>query len=134
MAEYILKDMVRQRACEDLFVISSAAVSDEELGNSIYPPAKRKLSEKGIPFGQHQAHKISRSEFEEMDLVLVMDRSNLRLLASIVPDFEASKKVHLLMSFTGALSDVADPWYTGDFETTFQDITRACTALLDQLC
>ena len=133
MAEYIFKDLVRQQSCEDQFEISSGAVSREEIGNPIYPPAKRKLSEKGVPFCQHSAHQITNQEFAEMDLVIVMDRSNLRLLSHIIPESKGNEKVHLLMEYAGLATDVADPWYTGDFETTYQDIYTACVALLDSL-
>lgn len=133
MAEYIMKDLVRKAGREDEFEIFSAAVSDEEWGNPIYPPALRKLQQKGIPAGHHSAHRISPDEFADMDMVLVMDRSNLRWLARIVGESSMQGKVRLLMEFTGSGRDVADPWYTGDFETAFNDILSGCRALLETL-
>ena len=145
MAEYVMKDLVRKAGRSDEFEITSGAVSDEEWGNPIYPPAQRKLREKGVAFGHHSAHKISAAEFEAQDLVVVMDRSNLRWLSRIVPDHAdaspgssldgsgISKKVHMMMEFAGQSRDVADPWYTGDFEQTYQDVLAGCSALLEML-
>ncbi len=133
MAEYVMKHIAAQSGMGGELQITSAAVSDEESGNPIYPPAQRKLREKGIPFGQHSAHRISRQEFDRNDLVIVMDRSNLRWLSSIVPGCMESGKVHLLMEYAGKDSDVADPWYTGDFETTFRDVLAGCEGLLKTL-
>lgn len=130
MAEYIMKDIVRKAGLEDQFMITSGAVSDEEWGNPIYPPAQRKLREKGIPFGHHSAHKISAKEFAEQDVVVVMDRSNLRWLSRIVGDMTG---VHLMMEYAGEMRDVADPWYTGDFETTYNDVVKGCKGLLSSL-
>ena len=131
MAEYVMKDLVRRRGLENEFEITSGAVSDEEWGNPIYPPAQRKLREKGVPFGHHSAHKISRAEFDAQDMVVVMDRSNLRWLERIVGDFKG--KVHMMMEFAGDVRDVADPWYTGDFEQTYRDVTAGCEGLLKML-
>lgn len=130
MAEYIMKNIVRKAGLEDQFMITSGAVSDEEWGNPIYPPAQRKLREKGIPFGHHSAHKISAKEFAEQDVVVVMDRSNLRWLSRIVGDITG---VHLMMEYAGEMRDVADPWYTGDFETTYNDVVEGCKGLLSSL-
>ena len=145
MAEYVMKDLVKKAGREDEFEITSGAVSDEEWGNPIYPPAQRKLREKGVAFGHHSAHKISAAEFEAQDLVIVMDRSNLRWLSWIVRDYESAPagealagsgikgKVHMMMSFAGLSRDVADPWYTGDFEQTYQDVLAGCTKLLEMI-
>lgn len=142
MAEYVMKDLVRKAGLEGGFDITSGAVSDEEWFNPIYPPAQRKLREKGIAFGKHSAHKISRAEFDENDLVIVMDRSNLRWLTRIVGDYSEMEagdsisgsgikgKVHMMMEFAGQSRDVADPWYTGDFEQTYRDVLDGCSALL----
>lgn len=145
MAEYIMKDLVAKAGVEKMFEITSGAVSDEEWFNPIYPPAQRKLREKGVPFGRHSAHKISQAEFDAQDLVIVMDRSNLRWLTRIVGDFSSVKegaslndsgisgKVHMMMEFAGEARDVADPWYTGDFEQTYQDVLAACLGLLERI-
>lgn len=130
MAEYVMKDIIRKAGLEHKYEITSGAVSDEEWGNPIYPPAQRKLHEKGIPFGHHSAHKISMKEFAEQDVVIVMDRSNLRWLSRIVGDITG---VHMMMEYAGKSRDVADPWYTGDFEQTFKDVTEGCMGLLEKL-
>lgn len=137
MAEFVMKKLVKDAGKESEFEISSMAVSGEEWGNPIYPPAKAKMREHGIPFGNHRAHKITLQEFNDADLVIIMDESNRRLLTRIVGSisdetdcFADGGKVRKLMEFTGQDRDVADPWYTGDFETTYQDILEGCTALL----
>lgn len=144
MAEYVMKDLVRKEGLEENYEITSGAVSDEECGNPIYPPALRMLNENGIRSGKHRAHKITRQEFEDSDLVVVMDRQNLRRLAGIVGDFSSvpageslsksgiTGKVHLLMEFAGISSDVADPWYTGDFSCAFRNITAGCIGILEK--
>ena len=145
MAEYVMKDLVSKAGLESRFEITSGAVSDEEWFNPIYPPAQRKLREKGVSFGKHSAHKISSAEFNEQDLVIVMDGSNLRWLTRIGGDYasvEAGKalegsdisgKVHMMMEFAGLSRDVADPWYTGDFEQTYQDVLAGCKGLLEKI-
>ena len=147
MAEYVMKDLVENAGLEKHFDISSGAVSDEEWFNPIYPPAQRKLREKGVRFGNHSAHKISPAEFEEQDLVIVMDRSNLRWLERIVGDYtnvaegevlkdsDIRGKVHMMMEFAGIspARDVADPWYTGNFEQTYQDVMEGCNGLIDMI-
>lgn len=131
MAEFILKALVKARGIEDDFHIESAAVSSEEIGNGIYPPAKRCLSQHGVPFDPRKtARQIKAEDYWNYDRLICMDSSNLRLLRRIIPE-DPQHKVHLMMSYTGSGRDVADPWYTGDFETTFQDLLQACTALLN---
>ena len=141
MAEYVMKHLVLEAGLQDEFEITSGAVSTEEIGNDIYPPAKRKLTEKGVKFARHAAHKITPDEFQQQDLIILMDRSNQRLLGRIVPDWESvpagkglsgsgiEGKVHLMMEFAGQTRDVADPWYTGDFEQTYRDVLAGCSGL-----
>ena len=131
MAEFIMKDMVRKAGFED-GRIDSAAVSYEEEGNDIYPPAKRTLNVHGIPFGRHSAHRVTDADASEYDVIVVMDSSNRRLLSRIISPMNMSK-VHLMMEYAGRSSDVSDPWYTGDFEKTYRDITEGCTGLLKSL-
>jgi len=151
MAENVMKHLVARAGLEGEFEITSGAVSTEEIGNDIYPPAKRKLHEKGVKFTRHAAHKITPDEFADNDLVILMDRSNQRLLTRIVPGWEETPagsgvkgcgiggKVHLMMEFAGTpgkgsqVRDVADPWYTGDFEQTYQDVLAGCSGLLKLL-
>ena len=130
MAEFIMKALVKSRGLENDYFIESAAVSDEETGNPIYPPAKRCLNQHGVPFdNSKRARKITPSDYGRFDRIVCMDASNLRLIKRIIPS-DPEGKVHLLMSYTGRSRDVADPWYTGDFEITFQDILDGCEAML----
>ena len=131
MAEFVLKALVKARGLENQYIIESAAVSLEEIGNPIYPPAKRCLTQHGIPFDNaKRARQITRADYDRFDRIICMDGSNLRWLRRIIPD-DPEHKIHLLMSYTGMGRDVADPWYTGDFETAFQDILEGCEAMLD---
>ena len=133
MAEYVMKHLVKEQGRESEFEITSGAVSREEIGNDIYPPAKRKLQEKGVEFSKHRAHQITPDEFSENDIIITMDSSNMRLLGRIVPNWEETGKVHLMMEYAGSTRDVADPWYTGDFEQTYQDVLAGCTGLLKMI-
>ena len=131
MAEFILKALVKARGLEGQYFIESAAVSEEEIGNPIYPPAKRCLTQHGVPFDKEKrARRVTKADYARFDRIICMDASNLRWLRWIIPD-DPEGKVHLMMSYAGKGRDVADPWYTGDFETTFQDILEACEAMLD---
>ena len=131
MAEFIMKALVRSRGLENDYFIESAAVSAEETGNPIYPPAKRCLSQHGVPFDNaKRARQVTRADYDRFDRLICMDSSNLRLLKRVIPS-DPEGKIHLLMSYTGVGRDVADPWYTGDFETSFQDILEGCEAMLD---
>ena len=130
MAEFILKALVKARDVDSLFYIESAAVSTEEIGNPIYPPAKRCLTQHGVWFDPaKRARQVTRADYDRFDRIICMDSSNLRLIRRIIPD-DPQNKIHLMMSYTGVGRDVADPWYTGDFETTFQDLLEGCEAML----
>lgn len=130
MAEFIFKDKINSQGLNDRFYVESSAVSTEEIGNSIYPPAKRCLNAHDIPFDKNKtARQITPADYDRFDLIIYMDRMNLRWLRYIIPD-DPQDKIKLMMSFTGSNRDVADPWYTGDFETTFRDITEASRMLL----
>ena len=131
MAEFILKALVKARGLEDNYYIESAAVSTEETGNHIYPPARRCLAQHGVPFdSDKRARQVTRGDYARFDRILCMDSSNLRWIRRIIPD-DPERKIHLLMSYTGMGRDVADPWYTGDFEEAFQDILEGCEAMLE---
>ena len=133
MAEFIFKDKIRSRGLNEQFYVESAAVSTEEIGNSIYPPAKRCLNAHGIPFDTSKtARQITRADYDRFDLIICMDRMNLRWLKYIIPN-DPDNKVRLMMSYAGQDRDVADPWYTGDFETTYRDLTEATGKLLESL-
>ena len=130
MAEFILKALLKAYGLEDQYYVESAAVSDEEYGNPIYPPAKRCLTQHGVWFDPHKtARTVTRADYDRFDRIIVMDSSNLRWIRYIIPD-DPQKKIHLMMSYCGSGRDVADPWYTGNFEKTFQDILAACEAML----
>lgn len=130
MAEFILKALVRAKGMEGEFYVESAAVSAEESGNPIYPPAKRCLRQHGVAFDEgKRARQIRPGDYARFDRIICMDSSNLRLIRRIIPE-DREGKIHLLMSYAGTGRDVADPWYTGDFETTFQDILEGCEAML----
>ena len=127
MGEYILKDMVSRRGLGAEFEIASAAVSTEELGNPVYPPARRELQRHGIRCDGHAAHQITRAELSHYDRIYYMDASNARWLQRLF-GAEADKCRPLLSR------DVADPWYTGDFSQTWDDITEGCERILEELC
>lgn len=131
MAEFIMKALVQAHGVADRYEISSAAVSDEERGNPIYPPAQRCLRQHGVVFDSRKtARRVVPADYDRYDLLVCMDQSNLRLLARIIGD-DPDGKVRLLMSFAGRPhASVADPWYTGDFEQAFQDILAGCEGLL----
>ena len=131
MAEFILKALVQAKGLASRYHIESAAVSDEETGNPIYPPAKRSLTQHGIAFDPgKRARKVTPADYDNFDRIICMDASNLRLIRRIIPH-DPEGKIHLLMSYTGVGRDVADPWYTGDFEEAFQDILQGCEAILN---
>ena len=130
MAEFILKALVRAKGLEHQYHIESAAVSTEEIGNPIYPPAKRCLSQHGVPFdSDKRARQVTRADYDRFDRIICMDASNLRWIRRIIPE-DPGGKIRLMMSYTGHSRDVADPWYTGDFEETFQDLLEGCEAML----
>ena len=132
MGEFVLKHMVAQRGISREFQIASAAVSREEIGNPVYPPARRKLAEHGIACESHAARQLTRQDYKEYDLLIGMDQTNLRNMYRICGgDF--SDKMSLLMEHTDHPGDVADPWYTGNFEATWQDVLSGCQGLLKEL-
>ena len=132
LAEYVMKDLVKQAGLEKEFSIASAATSTEEIGNGVYPPARRKLQEHGIACTGHAARQLRQSDYQAYDLLIGMDRANLRNMLRICGG-DPEGKISLLMDHTSRKGEVADPWYTGDFETTWQDVLEGCQELLEQL-
>ncbi len=132
MAEFVMKDLVAKAGLSSQFEIASAATSTEEIGNPVYPPARRKLAEHGISCDGKTARQVTRKDYEHYDLLIAMDYNNLRNLRRMLGD-DVQNKIHLLMDHTNRHGEVADPWYTGDFEQTWQDIVEGCTGLLEQL-
>ncbi len=129
MAEFILKALVKEQGREGDFYVESAAVSTEEIGNPVYPPAKRCLSRHGVWFDpEKRARQVTRGDYDRFDRIICMDASNLRLIRRIIPE-DPEEKIRLMMSYTGVGRDVADPWYTGDFEATYQDLLAGCEAI-----
>lgn len=132
MAEFVMKDMVKKAGRESQFEIASAATSTEEIGNPVYPPARRKLAEHGIDCSGKTARQLKNRDYEHYDLLIGMDHANIRNMYRICGgDF--SDKMHLLMDFTDHPGEIADPWYTGDFEATWRDVEAGCRGLLVQL-
>lgn len=128
MAEFIAKSL----DFNGDFEFASAAVSTEEIGNDMYPPAKRILSAHDIPFTHRAARQMTRADYDYYDYIICMDESNLRWLRYIVPE-DTDHKISLLMHWAGKKRNVADPWYTGDFETAYNDIWEGCNAFFAQL-
>lgn len=132
MAEFVMKDLVRKAGADERFFIASAATSTEEIGNPVYPPACRKLAEHGIGCAGKTARQMTAADYREYDLLIGMDSANLRNMRRICGG-DPEGKIRLLMDFTDRPGDVADPWYTGDFETTWRDISAGCRGLLEWL-
>ena len=132
MAEFIMKHLVKERGIENQYYIESAAVSREEIGNPIYPPAKRCLTKHGILFDEAKtARQVTKADYDRFDDIICMDQSNLVLIERIIPT-DLQGKIKLMMSFAGWHRDVADPWYTGDFEKTYDDLVEGCRAYIDK--
>ena len=150
MAEFVMKDLVKKAGLEKDFQIASAATSTEEIGSPVYPPARRKLAEHGIQCDGHSARQLTNRDYDEYDLLIGMDQANLRNMYRIISAPRASLrsvalrngacgrscggdyagKMHLLLDFTDRPCDVADPWYTDDFEATWRDVLEGCQGLL----
>ncbi|MBQ8098134.1 MAG: low molecular weight phosphotyrosine protein phosphatase [Bacteroidaceae bacterium] len=129
MAEFVMKHLVEESGLSASFHIASAATSTEEIGNGVYPPARRKLAEHGISCAGKTARQLMRRDYGEYDYLIGMDRYNLRNMERICGG-DPQGKMHLLLDFTERGGEVADPWYTGDFEATWRDVLEGCTALL----
>ena len=125
MAEFVMKDLVEKAGLSGQFEIASAATSTEEIGNPVYPPARRKLAEHGICCAGKTARQMTRRDYETYDYLIAMDRNNLRNMVRFVGS-DPEHKVSLLMDHASRPGDVADPWYTGDFEATWQECVEGC--------
>ena len=129
MAEFVMKDLVEKAGLETEFLIESAATSTEEIGNPVYPPARRKLAEHGISCAGKTSRQLIRADYGQYDLLIGMDRANIRNMNRICGG-DPEGKLHLLMEYTDHPGDVADPWYTDDFEITWRDVLAGCKGLL----
>ena len=132
MAEFVMKYLVKQAGLEREFAIASAATSREEIGNGVYPPARRKLAEHGIGCAGHAARQMTAADYQNFDYLIGMDEANRRNMQRICGGDPAGK-ISLLLDWTDRPGDVADPWYTGDFDATWRDVDEGCRALLAAL-
>lgn len=129
MAEFVMKDLVQKVGLTDQFHIASAATSREEIGNPVYPPARRKLAEHGISCAGHAARQLTRQDYADYDFLVGMDSANLRDMYRICGG-DPDGKISLLLDHTARPGNVADPWYTGDFQSTWLDVLAGCQCLL----
>ena len=136
MAEFILKDITAKQGIASRFVIASAATSTEEIwngtGNPVYPPARKELARHGISCDGKRAVQLTREDYQSYDYLIGMDQQNLRNMRRILGD-DPEQKLHLLLDYTEHPGDIADPWYTGNFTKTFQDIEKGCMGLMKEL-
>lgn len=132
MAEFVLKDLVAKAGLGQAFFIGSAATSTEETGSPVHPSTRRKLAEHGIGCAGKTARQLRREDYEKYDFLIGMDAANLRNMRRICGG-DPEQKLHLMMDFTNRPGDVADPWYTGDFNATWRDVAEGCQALLQSL-
>lgn len=131
MAQYVFQDLVNRSGLSDSFYIDSAATSREEIGNPVHHGTRRKLREAGIPCGDHRARQMRASEYDEFDYIIGMDSWNIRNINRIIGNNDPDGKVSKLLDFTDRRgADIADPWYTGNFDVTYTDVKEGCEALL----
>ena len=130
MAEFVMKKLVAEAGLENAFFIASAATSDEERGNPVYPPARRELASHGISCAGKTARQITAADYNAFDVIVAMERANLRALSRILP---GEDKTSLLLDYTDTPGDIADPWYTGDFAATYRQVLSGCRGLLAHL-
>ncbi len=132
MAEFVLKDMTRKRGIDDKFYIASSATSSEEIGNDVHYGTVRKLTSVGIKIEHREAIKLKKADYEKYDYIIGMEERNIQSILGIVGD-DKDRKVSLLLDFTKNSRDIADPWYTGNFDKTYEDIVEGCEAFLESL-
>ena len=132
MAEFVMKDMVKRKGLAESIEIHSAATSTEEIGNPVYPPARRTLSEHGISCDGKTARRMTKGDYDYYDYIVAMDKNNIRNIERIVGD-DQDRKISLLLSYAGIDRDISDPWYTGNFEATWNDVVKGCKGLLENI-
>lgn len=132
MAEYVFKDMVKKKGLDNQFYISSAATSYEEIGNDMHYGTKDKLDEMGIPYTKHKARRIEKQDYQKYDYILGMEDTNIRNILRIIGN-NKDNKIYKLLDFSKNPRDIVDPWYTGNFTVTYNDIMEGCTGFLDYL-
>ena len=133
MAQFVLQDMVNKKGLESQFEIYSAATSREEIGNGVHHGTRRKLAQMGVPCGEHRAVQVTPKDYEYYDYLLIMDENNRRNLMRIIGR-DPEKKVYGLLDFSKHPRDIADPWYTGNFDITYDDVAEGCESFLRWLC
>lgn len=135
MAEFILKEMVKELGVDSQFYIASAATSTEEIwngvGNPVYPPAKKELAKHGISCEGKRAVQLQKKDYDYYDYLIGMDRANIRNIERMTG--HTGGKIHMLLEFAGSSKEVSDPWYTGNFQETYKDVQAGCKAFLDYL-
>ena len=131
MAQYVMQYLVDKRGLGDCFYIDSAATSTEEIGNRPHRGTQAKLYEVGIPCGDHRAVQMKRSDYEKYDYLIGMDENNIRNMERMTG--HRGGKISLLLSYTGKPRAISDPWYTGDFRSTYRDVEEGCRAFLEYL-
>ena len=132
MAEFVMKELVRQAGREQEILVESKACRTDEIGSDTHPGTKAALREHGIPYSRRQARQIQRADYEAFDYIIAMDEENMRDLRRLTGG-DTLHKCKLLLIFAGENREVADPWYTGNFEVTYQDVMKGCQALLAAL-
>ena len=132
MAEFVLKDMVNKKGLSNEFYIKSSATSYEEIGNDIYCGARDKLIQKNIPFTKRKATRLTPEDYNKYDFIIGMEEANIRDIKRIVGE-DKENKIYKLLDFSNNPRDIADPWYTGNFEVTYNDIVEGCHAFLENL-
>ena len=132
MAEFVMKDLVEKRGLSDLFEIASAATSSEEIGNGVHYGTRERLAREGIRCVGKQARQITEADYDNYDYLIGMDRYNISNMHRIFEQ-DGKRKIYMLLEFTGRHADIADPWYTGNFDDTYHDILEGCEAFLKYL-
>ena len=132
MAEYVMKYLVKKAGREDEFSIDSAATSTEEIGNGVHYGTRRKLAQVGIPCGDHRARQVTWKDYESFDYIIGMDNANLRNLHRMLKN-DPDGKISMMLDYTSRPGEVADPWYTGNFDATYRDVLEGCQGLLEKL-
>lgn len=132
MAQYVMQYLVEKNGLVESFFIDSAATSTEEIGNPVDPRTRRKLQQEGIHCGNHCARQLTRKDYEDFDYLIGMDHNNLRNMLRILKD-DPLGKVSLLLDWTEKPQDIADPWYSGNFDLTYKDVIEGCEALLKKI-
>lgn len=132
MAEFVMKNMVEERGMAEQFYIASAATSTEEIGNGVHRGTRRKLAEQGISCEGKRAVQLKKSDYDKYDYILGMDGWNMSNMERMLPP-DRENKVHRLLDFSDNPRDIADPWYTGNFDVTYDDIVEGCMALFEKI-